>query len=323
MRSRRTQWRYDRRPMAAPVLVTGMMRTGTTWVGRMLCASGRLSYISEPLNPHHPGIFRLPVTYNYTYISPENEHEFLPTFRDAVELRPRPFRELASARSPADVRRVGLTTFEMLRGRVTRRPALFKDPHALFSAPWFADRLGCRVVVCVRHPAAVVSSHVRLGWRAPLAQLRAQPALMRDWLEPAEKELAAAEQDPSVGRDPLQGNAVLWKIIHRTISTHAEQRPDFTVVRHEDLSNQPQEGFKNLYAQLALPFDDRAADQIEAASSRENPAELAINDPHRTRLDSRSNVGNWHKRLTPQDVELIREIVEPISSEWYDDSDWR
>ena len=122
MRSRRTQWRYDRRPMAAPVLVTGMMRTGTTWVGRMLCASGRLSYISEPLNPHHPGIFRLPVTYNYTYISPENEHEFLPTFRDAVELRPRPFRELASARSPADVRRVGLTTFEMLRGRVTRAP---------------------------------------------------------------------------------------------------------------------------------------------------------------------------------------------------------
>jgi hypothetical protein len=211
----------------------------------------------------------------------------------------------------------------MLRGRVTRRPALFKDPHALFSVAWFADRLGCRVVICVRHPAAVVSSHVRLGWRAPLAQLRAQPALMRDWLEPAEKELAAAEQDPSVGRDPLQGNAVLWKIIHRTISTHAEQRPDFTIVRHEDLSNQPQEGFKNLYAQLALPFDDRAAAEIDAASSRENPAELAVKDPHRTRLDSRSNVGNWHKRLTPRDVELIREIVEPVSAEWYDDSDWR
>lgn len=308
--------------MAAPVLVTGMMRSGTTWVGRMLCAGGGLSYISEPLNPHHPGIFRLPVTYNYTYISSENEQAFLPTFRDAVDLRPRPFRELASVRGLADVRRVGLTTFEMLRGRVTRRPVLFKDPHALFSAPWFADRLGCRVVVCVRHPAAVVSSHVRLGWRPPLAQLRAQPALMRDWLGPAEQELAAAEQDPSIGRDPLQGNAVLWKTIHRAIATYAERRPDFTIVRHEDLSNRPQEAYESLYAQLGLPFDSRASEAIEAASSQRNPSELAVEAPHRTRLDSRSNVGNWHKRLTAREVELIREIVEPVASQWYDDSDW-
>lgn len=309
--------------MSAPVLVTGMMRSGTTWVGRMLCAGGQLSYISEPLNPHHPGIFRLPVTYNYTYISTENEQDFLPAFRDAVALRPRPFRELFAIRRLVDVRRVGLTSLEMLRGRATGRPALFKDPHALFSAPWFADRLGCRVVVCVRHPAAVVSSHVRLGWRPPLAQLRAQSALMRDWLEPAEKELATAEQDPALGRDPLQGNALLWKIIYRTISTYAEQRPDFTIVRHEDLSNDPRDAYASLYAQLDLPFDDRAASQIDAASSQRNPSELAVTDPHRTRLDSRSNLGNWHKRLAPQEVERIREIVEPISSEWYGDSDWR
>lgn len=308
--------------MSSPVLVTGMMRSGTTWVGRMLCAGGRLSYISEPLNPYHPGIFRLPVTYNYTYIGSENEQDFLPAFRDAVGLRPRPFRELFAIRGLVDVRRVGLTSLEMLRGRATGRPALFKDPHALFSAPWFADRLGCRVVVCVRHPAAVVSSHVRLGWRPPLAQLRAQSALMRDWLEPAEKELAAAEEDPAVGRDPLQGNALLWKIIYRTVSTYAQQRPDFTIIRHEDLSNDPRNGYARLYAQLDLPFDDRAASQIEAASSERNPSELAVTDPHRTRLDSRGNLGNWHKRLAPQDVERIREIAEPISSEWYGDSDW-
>ena len=26
--------------------------------------------------------------------------------------------------------------------------------------------------------------------------------------------------------------------------------------------------------------------------------------------------------LTPREVELIREIVEPVSSRWYDESDW-
>ena len=34
--------------MAAPVLVTGLGRTGTTWVGRMLCLSGELNYLHEP-----------------------------------------------------------------------------------------------------------------------------------------------------------------------------------------------------------------------------------------------------------------------------------
>jgi Sulfotransferase domain len=307
---------------AAPILVTGMMRSGTTWVGRMLCASGRLSYISEPLNPLHPGIFRLPVAYNYTYISSENEQDFLPTFLDAVDLRARPIKELGALRRPVDAARVALTAVEMLKGRLNRRGPLFKDPHALFSAGWFADRLGCRVVVCVRHPAAVVSSHLRLGWHAPLAQLLAQPALVRDWLRPVEPELVAAVQDDSLGRDVLRGNALLWKVVYQAVSTYAQRRPDFTIVRHEDLSNDPVEAYADLYSRLELPFEQRAADRIASSSSQENPSELAVESPHRVRLDSRRNVGNWRRRLGSEDVALIRRIVEPVSSEWYGDADW-
>ena len=38
----------------APLLVTGMPRTATSWVGKMLEASGALVYVNEPLNPQHP-----------------------------------------------------------------------------------------------------------------------------------------------------------------------------------------------------------------------------------------------------------------------------
>jgi hypothetical protein len=34
-----------------PILVTGMPRTATSWVGKMLEAGGALVYVSEPLNP--------------------------------------------------------------------------------------------------------------------------------------------------------------------------------------------------------------------------------------------------------------------------------
>ena len=38
-------------PGKAPVVVTGMARSGTSWVGKLLQASGELTYINEPLNP--------------------------------------------------------------------------------------------------------------------------------------------------------------------------------------------------------------------------------------------------------------------------------
>ena len=38
----------------SPILVTGLPRSGTSWVGKMLAASGELVYVNEPLNPQHP-----------------------------------------------------------------------------------------------------------------------------------------------------------------------------------------------------------------------------------------------------------------------------
>lgn len=65
----------------SPILVTGIHRSGTTWVGKMLAASGQVTYINEPLNvQHRPGIFQAKVPYWYTYITRENEQLYLPAF---------------------------------------------------------------------------------------------------------------------------------------------------------------------------------------------------------------------------------------------------
>ena len=40
-----------------PILVTGSHRSGTTWVGKMLAATGSVGYIHEPFNlKNRPGI---------------------------------------------------------------------------------------------------------------------------------------------------------------------------------------------------------------------------------------------------------------------------
>ena len=84
------------------------------------------------------------------------------------------------------------------------------------SVVWYAQRLGCRVVVSVRHPASFVGSWRRLGWTAHLEELLAQPLLMRDLLGPYADELRAANDstDPVVRPRPCGGSptprSVTW-----------------------------------------------------------------------------------------------------------------
>ena len=60
-------------------------RSGTTWVGRMLTVSGELGYINEPFNLSvSPGSFRVPAEHWYTYVSEENEGQFLPALEQAL-----------------------------------------------------------------------------------------------------------------------------------------------------------------------------------------------------------------------------------------------
>jgi hypothetical protein len=95
---------------APPLLVTGMPRTATSWVGKMLEASGALVYVNEPLNPQHPpgrspGVLLADVEHAFQYISEENERVWLPAFQDTVRLRFHPLAELRRNHRPYDVAR--------------------------------------------------------------------------------------------------------------------------------------------------------------------------------------------------------------------------
>ena len=178
---------------------------GTSWVGKLLQASGEVTYINEPLNPDHPpgrspGVLDAQVERHYQYISEQHEDGWLAPFDEMLQLRYHVGAELRQNRSPYDLARMAkyATSFPTGRptGRLLGRRALLDDPYALLAAEWLADRLGCRVVVIVRDPAAMVASWKRLGWTTDLGELLHQPALMRDWLEPYRAEMEALAAAP-------------------------------------------------------------------------------------------------------------------------------
>jgi len=307
-------------PAKAPILVTGAYRTGTTWVGKMLAASGQTTYIHEPLNVHHrPGVLRAPVKYWYAYLCAQNETDYLPALQETIQLRYHTLADMKSLRSARDALRMGRHWSIFLRGRLLSQRSLLKDPFAVFSAPWFARRLGCQVVITVRHPAAIVSSLKRLNWPFDFNNLLNQPLLMQDWLEPFRVEIERIVREPA---DIIEQGSLLWKIVYQVVAEYRQQSPEFLLVRHEDLSMDQVQGFEALYGCLGLKFTRRAQKIIRESSSSENPKEQSGRSFNSVRLDSLANLDSWKRHLAADDIRRIRRITEEVFAFYYPDQDW-
>ena len=301
----------------APILVTGAHRTGTTWVGRMLAADRGVAYISEPMNVlHRPGVMRASVEYWYTYLTEENGGAYLPALRETLAYRYHLPAELLSLRSGHDFLRMCRDVSIFTRGRLLRLRPLLKDPFAVFSLPWFAKHLGCEIVVTVRHPAGFASSLKRLNWPFDFRDLLAQPLLMQQ-LEPYRSRMAGMPADDIIGQASL-----LWAMVYRSVTSVRVRIPSIRVVRHEDLSLDPAPGFRRLYDDLGLNFTPQVERRILDSSSSENPAELSRKKVHSVKLDSRANLHNWKRRLSPEDIARIRQLTEGVAQEYYPDVDW-
>jgi hypothetical protein len=301
-----------------PILVTGAHRTGTTWVGKMLATSPQVAYISEPLNVwHRLGVLRAPVSKWYTLICEENEAQYIHAFREILGFRYGLWQEIRSLRSRKDFLRMGRDFSIFLRGRLLRQRPLIKDPFAVFSTPWFAERLGCRVVITVRHPAAFASSLKRLNWPFDFRDLLEQPLLMQRWLDVDRTEMQTIQRDDIIGQA-----ALLWRMIYRIVARMMKLHPSFIVVRHEDLSLDPVSGYRDLYAALDLDFTPKVEKTILNATSSENPTELSKKKVHAVKLDSRANLDNWKKRLSADEIIRIRKMTGKTTKLFYSDEEW-
>ncbi len=303
-----------------PILVTGAHRTGTTWVGKMLAAGGQAAYISEPLNVlHRPGVLRSPVVHWYTYICAENEGEYLPAFRGTLAYHYHLWAAIRALRSPKDLLRIGRDAGVFLNGWLRRQRPLLKDPFAVFSIPWFVERLGCQVVVTLRHPAAFASSLKRLGWNFDFGDLLAQPLLMRDGLEPYRSEMEGILETPD---DMIAQASLLWRMVYQVVARFREQLPGIQLARHEEFSRQPVDCYRSLYAELGLDFTPRAQETILSASNAENPKEVSKKTVHTVRLDSAANLDNWKRRLTSQEIARVRQLTAGVAAQYYPDEGW-
>ena len=307
-----------------PVLVSGSHRSGTTWVGRMLAESPSLLYIHEPFSVTDApsrGICNTQFKYWFTYITRQNEDRFYEPIRNMIRLKYDLMGGLQTYHSRETIREFRREYMLFLRNRLKGSKALIKDPMAFFSADWLAERFDMNVVMVVRHPAAFVSSIKKLGWHHPLSHFLEQTHLMQERLYPFSQEIRELD---SIEHDLIDQAILLWKLVHYTMLQYREAHKDWIYVRHEDLSRNPVDGFRDLYEQLGLEFTKQTQQVIENYSSSSNPSDTdaPVGSEEILLRNSQSNIWNWKSRLTASEIERIHGAVEDVSSAFYSKDDW-
>lgn len=305
-----------------PILVTGSIRSGTTWVGKALATAPGVALIHEPFNiDHQIGILAHRWSHQYTYLTAEGAEtrDVDRALEDTLGFRYRPLAHLRNHESA--VRTLGLVRDlprYWYRRHLSQPKPLLKDPIALFSAEWLAHRFDMDVVVMVRHPGAFAWSYMRIAEPNRFADLLQQGDLLEGPLEPFVVDIERAARSD----DPIYQAAILWRVVYATVTGYQDRNPNWAVTRHEDLSARPLETFPPLFDRLGLSFTTKTRRFIELTTSEGNPVEALDDRLHHLRRNSRENVSVWQKRLSPDAIGRVRALTEDVADRFYTNSSW-
>ncbi|HUD11945.1 MAG TPA: sulfotransferase [Candidatus Saccharimonadia bacterium] len=307
-----------------PILVTGAPRSGTTILGYVLALPSRVTYLDEPFN-FQIGMKGVKQQFVYLYEGSPDERYYAKLVSRLLAGQAQFKRHNLSKPPvgvPASAERLKVQLRQYVRYKGTGLDLLswrylLKDPTACFSSEYLHRNMQMPTVIIVRHPAAVIASYVRLGWRFSLGHLTEQSELMKRYLQST----LAGVDIHSVSS--IEEGALLWNAIYSVLSVYADRNPGMIVIRHEDLSTDPEFMFESLYKQLGLPYNGWFLGRIREYTNSKNVIKPSLGVAHELHRNSRAIPFAWHDAFTDRELSRIRELTAPVADRFYGPQEWR
>lgn len=256
------------------VLIAGIGRSGTTWLGDLINYDKRFQTLFEPLHPEN-GVDLRHKLYNGLYLRPD-------TCDDTLKSEVRAL--LTGQRRNAYVDQYN-------EGDEGSR-FLIKEIRLGLTLKWLYTQFPAMPIIYImRHPGAVVSSQLRLGWKFQsriFQRMLSQPHLIEDYLSPFTGVMRAAHTE-------FEMSVLYWCVIHYVLfkQFHPDQ---IHWVFYENLASDPLNELKKIFTYLKLPLHEEAINPI-------------INRPSKTTWKLESASG-WQATFSDRQVKFMLDALQ-------------
>jgi hypothetical protein len=233
----------------ATTLISGMGRSGTTWVAAVVNHDFSHRIVFEPFRPH---VVRAAAVFGpFAYVRPSD--------RDPARV--------AAAQTILRGRIPRGTVDRGHRGRVFRR-RIVKEVRCNLMLGWLrAIGPGMPIVLVVRNPFAVAASWTRLGWGNVAGEERSELDVML-----AQEELL--EDFPAIGRaalavdraDAFERSMFQWGVAH-LVPLRQLRAGDVHVLHYEDMIRKPDETVDLLGTYLDLRIEGPGMERALASNT--------------------------------------------------------
>lgn len=300
------------------ILVTGTHYSMTTLAGRLLASAPEYHLLHEPLNAEPtPSYDSVAPSGWYQYDCGDDYRSLRAKLADAIAAS-NFLRTLAGqtrkARSGREALQVARYAQRKLPMRLSRKPAIIKDPFLAFTAREMQREDGLRIVLTVRHPCAFVESFMRAGHDFDFADLL-QPALLQLLPEGSD----AIERLAAGGADRVEQAASLWRIVYGyAAEQYARDRRTF-VMRQDDLVGSPVECAERLFAFAGVRFGP-ASQRFLGTSLAGSGRDFAGDTAYTTR-SAEGILDKWKTRLDHGDIVRVAKLTGTVAAEYGYDTD--
>lgn len=301
-----------------PILVTGTHRSGSTWVGKVLSKASGYGYMHEPFNPIYPSTKQAPISKWFLHLDQNSSSGYHKYFESILGWNYLPFERVGGINNHLKLKLWVKYSIIYALNSLLRRNVLIKDPIAFFSAPWMHNNFDCDVCIVVRHPAAFYYSLKRKNWYFPFEDLSSQKILMENYLADFKDEIFHFAKH----KQPLLNQACLfWNIINHTTARYKNDFPNWKIVLHEQLSEDPKKEFHELFRSLNLKFTRKVEEYLEKVSSESNSS-VVKGEKELMKRNSKENIKYWKEFLSIKEIDTIRELTSDFWPLFYSDKDW-
>ena len=295
------------------VVICGLARSGTTYVGKSLSRAKGVHLINEPLNKDF-GVKGVPGWYPYADGSDrKNSAETKKLIRDISDLRAvwtrssppeYPLRTRLSKRVYGGRSCLGWSALQLKK--ILRFPfqtVCLKDPFATFAVGYMIESCNAKAVCMTKHPCALYLSHKRRGQAGHIEDLFAQSKLRDRYAG----DISAGTWKSAMHNHPAEV-ALLWKIMARAITSQAKELANLSIVRHEDLCVDPFKAIKGIFAHLGIAYGPRI-DKYITETSQGNQVYAKAGRLHFFKRNSLALKDAWRDVVSPQEMAVIQEVV--------------